>query len=54
MSKKKIQQEIKQITQQLVNKYQPEKIILFGSVAKGEFKADSDLDLLIIKKVLTS
>lgn len=28
----------------------PEKIILFGSFAKGDARADSDIDLLIIKK----
>lgn len=30
--------------------YKPEKIILFGSAARGEFGFDSDLDFLIIKK----
>lgn len=28
----------------------PEKIILFGSRARGDFRKDSDLDLLIIEK----
>jgi len=28
----------------------PEKIILFGSAARGEIKPESDIDLLIIKK----
>jgi len=28
---------------------QPEKIILFGSAARGEMGPDSDLDLLVIK-----
>lgn len=28
----------------------PEKIILFGSFAKGQSKPDSDIDLLIIKQ----
>lgn len=30
--------------------FQPQKIILFGSHAKGTAKADSDIDVLIIKK----
>ena len=30
--------------------YKPEKIILFGSVASGKIKANSDIDLCIIKK----
>lgn len=33
----------------IVSKIQPEKIILFGSYAKGKFNKNSDLDLLIIK-----
>lgn len=45
-----IQKEIKDITDQIVAKYKPEKIILFGSAARGEFTPDSDLDMLIIKK----
>ena len=40
-------------TQNIVNKIadycKPEKIILFGSFARGEEKSDSDIDLLIIK-----
>ena len=31
-------------------KYQPEKIILFGSAARGDSNFDSDADFLIIKK----
>jgi predicted nucleotidyltransferase len=42
--------EIKEITDQIIEKYRPEKIILFGSVARGEFSSDSDIDMLIIKK----
>lgn len=41
-------------TRLLVNKiisfYKPEKIILFGSLARGENHANPDIDLLIIKK----
>ena len=43
------QKEIQSITEQLIYKYHPVKIILFGSAARGEFGADSDLDFLIIK-----
>jgi predicted nucleotidyltransferase len=32
-----------------IKKYDPEKIILFGSVAYGKFHEDSDIDLLVIK-----
>jgi predicted nucleotidyltransferase len=30
--------------------FQPQKIILFGSYARGTAKSESDIDLLIIKK----
>jgi predicted nucleotidyltransferase len=39
---------IKKITDTLVEKYHPVKIILFGSYAYGIVDEDSDLDLLII------
>jgi uncharacterized protein len=45
-----LQSEIERITAQLVEKYRPEKIILFGSAARGDSTLDSDLDFLIIKK----
>ena len=45
-----IEQEIANITRQIIEKYKPEKIILFGSAARGEFTLDSDADFLIIKK----
>jgi HEPN domain-containing protein len=38
------------IVQRLVEKYDPERIILFGSHAKGNAREDSDLDLLIVKE----
>lgn len=50
MTKKQVEKEIQNITQQLIKKYKPEKIILFGSAAKGKFGPDSDLDFLIIKE----
>lgn len=34
----------------LVTKYQPEKVILFGSAASGHLHQDSDVDLVVIKK----
>jgi uncharacterized protein len=41
---------IDSITAQLIEKYQPEKIILFGSSARGDATPGSDVDLLIIKR----
>ena len=40
--------QLPEITQRIVQTSHPEKIILFGSYARGNFGADSDLDLLII------
>jgi len=44
------EKQIESITAQIIKKYKPEKIILFGSAARGEISADSDADFLIVKK----
>ena len=36
------------IRQTIVDAIHPQKIVLFGSYARGDAKADSDLDLLIV------
>lgn len=41
--------EAQQVTKTLTQKYHPQKIILFGSSARGEATKNSDIDLLIIK-----
>jgi predicted nucleotidyltransferase len=38
----------------LVEKFEPEQVILFGSYAYGHPGADSDVDLLVVKKTLKS
>lgn len=40
---------LQQIVNAIVNGYQPERIILFGSSATGRIHEDSDADLAIIK-----
>ena len=40
--------QIPEITRRIVETSHPEKIILFGSYARGSLNADSDLDLLVI------
>lgn len=45
-----VKKEINNIARQLVDQYGAEKVILFGSAARGELDDDSDLDFLIIKK----
>ncbi len=42
------QKAIDDIVRQIVEKFNPQKIILFGSYARGDFKPESDLDLLVV------
>jgi predicted nucleotidyltransferase len=49
MTKDQYQKELNNIVKSLKT-YKPEKIILFGSAARGEFKKDSDIDIVILKK----
>lgn len=41
--------ELDNIKNQIVNKFNPKEIVLFGSLAKGTFRSNSDIDLCIIK-----
>ncbi len=40
---------LREILRRIVESASPEKIILFGSTARGDRKPDSDVDLLVIK-----
>lgn len=42
--------EVNLLVKKIADYCRPEKIILFGSVARGETKKGSDIDLLIIKR----
>lgn len=44
-----LQTQIDSISRQLITKYKPKQVILFGSAVSGQMTADSDLDFLIIK-----
>lgn len=46
-----IQETIRMMIKRIVELFQPEKIILFGSHARGEASPDSDVDLLVIMRV---
>lgn len=48
MTQAQIQSQIDSIRNQLVKKYKPQKIILFGSYAYGQPAPDSDVDLLVV------
>ncbi len=47
---KKVKNMIEYMLTNLIDQYQPIKVILFGSYATGNFDEDSDIDLLIIKE----
>jgi len=44
-----IENEIESMKEQIVSRYAPKKIVLFGSQAKGTATKNSDIDLCIIK-----
>jgi predicted nucleotidyltransferase len=44
---KEARKNLDKIVELLVNKFQAKKIILFGSLAKGNFHRDSDIDLAV-------
>lgn len=50
MESNEITLEIENIVAQIIQKYHPLKIILFGSAGRGEYDKVNDLDFLIIKK----
>ncbi len=43
-----VSDEIKTITEIIVKEYKPDKIILFGSRARGDGSTDSDIDILVV------
>jgi len=43
--------EINILARRIADRFQPSKIILFGSYAYGEPKEDSDVDLLVVMPV---
>ena len=47
--RKQFEAEIRKITRQLISRYKPEKIIIYGSAALGKTHQESDIDLVIIK-----
>ncbi|MGH7192744.1 MAG: nucleotidyltransferase domain-containing protein [Candidatus Saccharimonadales bacterium] len=49
--KQSIQLAIDRIVKRIVKRFRPEKIILFGSQARGDARPDSDLDLLVVMSV---
>jgi uncharacterized protein len=48
------QEEITRMVKRIVEQFDPQKIILFGSYARGTVGPDSDVDLLIIMSIIGS
>lgn len=48
--REELDKELTRIVDVVVKKYQPEKIILFGSMAEGRIHEWSDIDMLIVKE----
>jgi predicted nucleotidyltransferase len=42
------QKAINQVVKQIVEKFKPQKIILFGSYARGNPRPESDVDMLVV------
>jgi predicted nucleotidyltransferase len=49
--KKQTEKAIKEMVRRIVAQFQPKKIILFGSHARGTAGRDSDVDLLVVMPV---
>lgn len=46
-----VERAIREMVRRIVRQFQPERIILFGSHARGEAGPDSDVDLLVVMPV---
>jgi len=46
-----LQERIDEMVRRIVSQFHPDKIILFGSHARGEAGPDSDVDLLVVMTV---
>ena len=51
-NEKKVEELIQKMVRRIIARFQPEKIILFGSHARRSAKPDSDVDLLIVMPVI--
>lgn len=49
--KEPVQRKIDELVRRIVERFQPEKIILFGSYARGTAGEDSDADILVVMPV---
>jgi predicted nucleotidyltransferase len=49
VSKDEFEREVRSIVRQLLRLYKPQKVVLFGSLVRGEIRAGTDIDLFIVK-----
>lgn len=54
MTKKQLQKTIDRMVQRIVDRFHPDRVILFGSHARGTAGRDSDVDLLVVMPVAGS
>jgi len=54
MTKKQLQKTIDRMVQRIVDRFNPDRVILFGSHARGTAGPDSDVDLLVVMPVAGS
>jgi uncharacterized protein len=50
----KVPAQIQAMVRRIVDQFQPEQVILFGSHARGEASVDSDVDFLVVLPVVGS
>ena len=51
MSQNPVRKTIDRLVRRIVRRFNPEKVILFGSYARGQAGPDSDVDLLVVMPV---
>lgn len=54
MTDRELQDVLQQIVERIVRRFGPERIVLFGSCARGMAGPDSDVDLLVVMNVVGS
>ena len=54
MTQSELRDHVDGMVRRIASRFQPEKIILYGSHARGDAGADSDVDLLIVMRVAGS
>jgi len=54
MTKRELQRTINRMVRRIVKRFDPDRVILFGSHARGTAGPDSDVDLLIVMSVAGS